>query len=400
MLCVYDTKEAPTILKDLQGVPITYDGDSDKLLKSIDGWQSDTYAPQMRKMFQLLYRLYRTRFGKHLDDISEAKSREVIQAFYANKGDEVVDERPLCERLIVALPSVSDWSSVSSIPPAAKVIAAISTFNVVGLPGGIPQVNRDDGTYSMEWKDLVANLRKQAGNVVPWIDYVEASILAQLKAGNSEPPQLSFLGADGKSYRPVIGRFKVYRNGTRRYYVQLIQTLQRGFPGLEETSFPLIGLIFAARFSFKFCENEENLLRSFGGDRSDADFDLEARSLDSYLQRMIAEASEFGLSNKESMKHLMRPQDAPVVDHFFEVWQSAYDNLASLLKGWLERKRKKGDVRAGVEAFVESVTPLNKRFMEMMFCELARRLFHISLDDHFSESAIEQRADSVEIAGA
>jgi hypothetical protein len=396
MFCIYDTKEPPAILSDLQGIPIAYDGDSDKLLERLDGWQADTYAPRMKALFQLLLKLYRTRFGKSLDDVSELKSRAIIQAFLANKGDEVIDERPLCERLIVSLPSVSDWDSVSSIPPAAKVIAVISTFNVLGLPAALPQPNREDGTYSMEWGELVDSLKKQAKNVVPWIDYVEASILAQLKAGNSEPPQLSFQSADGKTYRPIIGRFKLYRNGARRYYVQLIPTLPRGFPGLEETSFPLIGLIFGARFWFKFSEDEDSFLRLFGNDRSDADFDLEVRSLDSYLQRMIAEASEFGLSNKESMKRLMRPQDAPIVDHFFNVWEKSYGALAALLKAWLERKCKKEHVLAGIRTFISDVRPLNRRFMEMMFCELSRRLFGISLDDRFGAGAIGQKGHDIE----
>jgi hypothetical protein len=169
---------------------------------------------------------------------------------------------------------------------------------------------------------------------------------------------------------------------------------------LDETSFPLIGLIFAARFWFKFSENEEKLLSSFGDNRSDNDFDLEVRSLDSYLRRMIAEASQFGLADKESMKRLMRPQDAPVVDHFFTVWHSSYESLAALLKGWLDRKSKKAAVRAGIEAFVDSVKPQNTRFMKMMFCELSRRLFHISIDDLFGNSATEQVAEKGKIAQA
>jgi TIR domain len=375
MFCVYDTQEPPTILRDLEGVQIAYDGNSDKNLRSTDGWQSEVYAPRMKDIFKLCYELYRKRFKEQLADLSEAKSRELIQAFYANKGDELIEERPLHARLMVTLPAVTDWEVMQCIPATSTAEAEIATFNILGLPSGIPQLNAADKSYSIGWKALVDALGKRAGNIVPWISYVEASILAQLKAGNSEPPQLSFLGADGKSYRPVIGRFEVFRNGTRRYYVQLIPTMEKSFPGRPETSFPLIGLIFAARFWFKFCEDEEAFLRAFAADKSDVAFDLEVRSLDSYLQRMIAEASEFGLSDKESMKKLMKEDDATLVDHFFEVWHVSYGDLSSLLKNWFERKGNKKAVIEGLVKFVRDVKPLNLKFMQMMFEELSAKLF-------------------------
>jgi hypothetical protein len=374
MFCIYDTKEPPTILNDLESVQISYDMGSDKILKSTDGWLSEAFAPRMKDVFKLCDQLYFKRHRKQLADLSEAKSREVIQAFYANKGEEVVDERPLHERLIITLPAVTDWNAIASLPPTATVSAVISTFDVLGLPGGVPQPNKEHNLYSIDWKTLVENVSRRAGNVVPWITYVETSILAQLRAGNSQPPQLSFLGADGKPYRPVIGRFKVYRNGTRRYYVQLIPTLERAFPGREDTSFPLIGLIFGARFWFKFCENEEAFIGSFAPEKADAEFDLEVRSMDSYLQRMIAEAGEFGLADRESMKRFMKVEDASLVDHFFAVWQASYGEISALFKRRLEGKEGKREVTEGIEAFVEAVKPINMKFMNMMFKELLVKL--------------------------
>jgi TIR domain len=256
MFCIYDTREPPTILSGLQGVQISYDA-GETLLKTTEGWISDAFAPRLKGVFALCYKLYTERRGVHLQDQGESKAREIIQAFYVNKGDELIDERPLHERISITLPAVTDWDTMTGIPPTSRVMGIISSFSLLGIPNAVPQRVKDQDIYALEWKELVELLTKRAGNVVPWIRYVEASILAQLKAGVAQPPPLSFIGEDTKPYRPIIGRFKVFRNGTRRYYVSLIPTLERLFPGRDETSFPLIGLIFAARFWFKFGEERQ-----------------------------------------------------------------------------------------------------------------------------------------------
>jgi len=176
MFCIYDTKDPPTILSDLQSVQISYE-EGEALLKPTQGWQSEAFAPRLKAVFELCYTTYAARRKAPLQDKSETKAREVIQAFYANKGDEVVDERPLHERLSITLPAVTDWNTMNSIPPAAGVMGVISSFTLLGVPGGIPQKVKDQDIYFVEWKDLNALLTERAGNVVPWIRYVEASIL-------------------------------------------------------------------------------------------------------------------------------------------------------------------------------------------------------------------------------
>jgi hypothetical protein len=369
MFCIYDTRDPPTILAGLQGVQIRYDA-GEKLLKSTDGWMSDAFAPRMKAVFALCYKLYAERREGRLQDQSETKAREIIQAFYANKGDEVIDERPLHERISITLPAVTDWDTMTGIPPTSRVLGAISSFTLLGIPSAIPQRLKEYDIYALDWKDLAEILTKRAGNVVPWIRYVEASIIAQLKAGATQPPPLSFIGEDLKPYRPIIGRFKVFRNGTRRYYVSLIPTLERLFPGRDETSFPLIGLIFAARFWFKFGEERQRLLEQFSVNAADAVFDLEVRALDSYLQRMVVEASEYGLADQASMKKFMKFEDGAIVEHFFVVWKRSYDMLCTMLKGWVDRKVSKPQVADAIDRFANDLLPQNEKFMTMMFREL------------------------------
>ncbi|MDU6375382.1 MAG: hypothetical protein E6575_15055, partial [Bradyrhizobium sp.] len=373
MFCIYDTKEPPTILSGLQGVQIRYDA-GEKLLKSAEGWTSEAFAPRMKAMFSLCYKLYAERRKAHLQDQSEKKSREIIQAFYANKGDEVVDERPLHQRISITLPAVTDWDTMAGIPPTSRVLGTITSFSLLGVPNAVPERLKDQDIYGLDWKDLTEILTKRAGNVVPWIRYVEASIMAQLKAGVTQPPPLSFIGEDLKPYRPIIGRFKVFRNGTRRYYVSLIPTLERLFPGRDETSFPLIGLIFAARFWFKFGEERQKLRDQFSVNATDNAFDLEVRSLDSYLQRMVIEASEYGLADQTSMKNFMKAEDGAIIEHFFVVWKHSYDSLSAVLKGWIDRKVNKPQVADAIERFSNDLLPQNEKFMTMMFRELEIQL--------------------------
>jgi hypothetical protein len=46
MFCIYDTREPPTILADLEGVRITYLGDRDPVLATDDGWALKSTRPE------------------------------------------------------------------------------------------------------------------------------------------------------------------------------------------------------------------------------------------------------------------------------------------------------------------------------------------------------------------
>ena len=92
-------------------------------LRAPEGWISDAFAPQGGiGVCTLLHKLYAESRGLELQDHSEITAREIIQAFYANKGDEVVDVRPLHElHFNYHFPPVTDWDTMTGIPQTSRV---------------------------------------------------------------------------------------------------------------------------------------------------------------------------------------------------------------------------------------------------------------------------------------
>jgi hypothetical protein len=382
MFCIYDTKEPPAILSDLQGVQVKYDINDPQVSSPTPQWNSDDHSKNIRSVFRLLYQMYKTRFKIDLDDDTESKAQRIIKAFYDNKADEIADELPLQKRFVVIIPAAYAQAELDDLPKNCIVAAGEATFSAMGMPANLLNKNKDDSYYT-NWGQFCETMQLRAGNLVPWILYVKLSILAEINPRKSPPPHVRFVGADKKTYRPILGRFRRYRSGKKHFYVQLIQAAPNTFAGKEETSIPLVGLIFAARFWFKFIEDRDEVMQKFSDSKEDDAFDLEVLLIDSYLKQILAEASEYGLADKSVLKSFLKPEYHPTMDHFFNVWQNKYGETSDLFSRRLhDRKCSKREIKEGIESFITTLKPNNEKFMQIMFDELSGKLGSILKNNH------------------
>jgi hypothetical protein len=88
----------------------------------------------------------------------------------------------------------------------------------------------------------------------PWMLKVEADIIRAVERRTTSQDDVTLRGANGKVYRPILVRHKLFVNGSRTFYLLLAETLDRRFVGTESSSLLLTALILASRWRFTYFE--------------------------------------------------------------------------------------------------------------------------------------------------
>jgi hypothetical protein len=168
-------------------------------------------------------------------------------------------------------------------------------------------------------------------------------------------------------YRPLLARQTIYGSGARKFSVIFVRTLPRQFVGDRSTSALLIGLILASRFRFTFIEAGRELMEKLGDDVTDAEFQLACRQIIYDIERMEHESSEFGMNSPDLFQQAFGPENHEIVNGFYEIWFPVRRDLFALIERRLEQPSavSREDVREEIKKFTNTVSPYNRRFLEM-----------------------------------
>ena len=289
----YDTTQISQIAPYLPKPPNTFTANADlwwnspigRLLRAICATK-DLYTPQHRSNNPVQYQI----------DIAEAASNIAYSFEDARQKDEQ-SETPLQAGLEIIVSPPFEGKDGERIPPESRSLGLAGRSSILGLT--VPYSVGGGEAPRITWDELRQALSTRGRANVPWIDRLEANIRLAAALKTPQPDDVTFRGSgqDRRIYRAVLTRFKLYKNGKRRFYVLLVETFDRRFIGDPDTSLLLTALMLASRWRFTFFERWNETLEQFGDKRSDAEFLDACKQLEYNMEWIENEGVELGADN-------------------------------------------------------------------------------------------------------
>lgn len=185
--------------------------------------------------------------GQYTTNIALAAKR-ISNAFAFARGTDIRDETPTQIGFKIIIKGTSE-EKIDEIPTNAVVIGTSLFFNTLGLDLPINLIGVAPNTTWGQFKEM---LKAESGREPPWLHKVEADVLRSISRLTVSRNEVTFRGQNGRVYRPIMVRHQLYVNGDRRFYLLLLETLDRKFAGSKNLSLLLTGLILASRLFFTY----------------------------------------------------------------------------------------------------------------------------------------------------
>src|SRR5262249_38603326 len=209
--------------------------------------------------------------GQYTIDIAQAASK-IAYSFEKARQEDEQSETPLQAGLEVIVSPSFEGKEGERIPPQSIVLGSSRAFEILGL--NVPYSVGGSEAPHTTWGELRQRLSTPERANIPWMDRLETNICLAAAQKIPQPDDATFRGSgqDRRIYRSVLTRYKLYKNGKRRFYVLLVETFDRRFVGDPDTSLLLTALMLASRWFFTFFEQWDVTVKQFGNSRSDAEF--------------------------------------------------------------------------------------------------------------------------------
>jgi hypothetical protein len=368
----YNTTLISQIASYLPDPPNTFTSDADlwwnspvgKLLRAICTTR-DLYTPQHRKNNPVQYQI----------DIAQAASK-ITHAFEFARQEDEQSETPLQAGLELIVFPPFEGKDDERIPPQSMVLGSSGAFDILGLK--VPYSVGSGEAPRITWDELRQALSTRGRANVPWIDRLETNIRLAAALKTPAPDDVTFrgYGQDRRIYRAVLTRYKLYKNGKRRFYVLLVETFDRRFVGDPDTSLLLTALLLASRWRFTFFERWNETLEQFDGRRSDAEFLDACKQLEYNMEWIENEGVELGTDNSDAMVHAFGNQQKARVERFYSDYYTAKDRMHRRLPKTFEKlsPEKRTEVQGAITEFLTAVRNQNDEFLELCVQTYAQKL--------------------------
>ena len=345
-----------------EDMDVWYNSPVGELLKTICGIK-DLYTPLHRKNHPAQYQI----------DVAQAASKIAYSFEFARQEDEK-SETPLQAGLELVLYPPFEGKEGERIPDQSTVFGSSSAFKILGL--NVPYSVASSEAPHITWGELRQALSTPGRANIPWMNRLESNIrlAAALKA--TQPDDVTFRGSDGRIYRAVLTRHKLYKNDKRRFYVLLVETFDRRFVGDPDTSLLLTALMLASRWFFTFFERWDKTLQQFDSGHSDAEFLDACKQLEYNMEWIENEGVELGADNLNAMVHAFGDQHKARVERFYRDYYTAKDKMESVLPETFEKvsPEKRTEVRDAIIEFLEAVKDQNAEFLKLCVRTYAQKL--------------------------
>jgi hypothetical protein len=333
-----------------------------RLLRAICATK-DLYTPQHRENNPVQYQI----------DIAQAASN-IAHSFEIARQEDEQSETPLQAGLeLIVFPPFEGKDG--RIPPKSTVLGSSGAFDILGLK--VPYSVGDSEAPRITWEELRQALSTPGRANVPWIDRLETNICLAAALKNPQPDDVTFRGSgQGRIYRAVLTRYKLYKNGKRRFYVLLVETFDRRFVGDTDTSLLLAALMLASRWRFTFFERWNETLEQFGGRHSDAEFLDACKQLEYNMEWIENEGMELGANNLDAMVRAFGDQQKARVERFYSDYHTAKDKMHSRLPETFEKLslEKRTEVQGAIIEFLTAVKEQNAEFLELCVQTYAQKV--------------------------
>ena len=289
------------------------------------------------------------------------QARRVTLAFRKSRLNDLKFEKLFQHRLEIEISNDRFWER-GEIPRNAVVTGNENTFSVIGYAG----ISGPDGTIQLSWGALSDHYAQDA-LVTPWLDAIEDEII---DVGKNRPPSgtsISFRSThDSQIYRVILAREEGFHSGARKFYVQLIKTMERQFAGITQTSVLLAAIVMASRFYFYFLEEGDIADRLFSDDFDPDEFEGASRQLIYTIERMEHESSEFGITDPTSIVDVLGYEHKGAIEAHYRVWKEAKGQLFQTVRAGLAAETlPRQEIKAAVASFVSRLERHNKSFLSV-----------------------------------
>jgi hypothetical protein len=154
-------------------------------------------------------------------------------------------------------------------------------------------------------------------------------------------------------------------NGDRRFKIAFIETLDRRFPGEEQSSLLLACVVLASRWRFNYFERWSETTDTLFGDRAPlAHFSDACRQLLYNIEWIENEAAELGANDQRAMVHAFGHRHRARVDRFFDDYRRAKEELMGVLRlDMAITEQNRPELRNAVLRFLDATRQQNLEFL-------------------------------------
>lgn len=366
-----DSASLPVVLKDSQNTFVTtvdnvvdiksvtvtsqemdywYSSEVGKFLRDFCTYK-DLYTPQDEQDAPVTYS----------SNIALAAKR-VATAFALARGSDIKSETPTQIGFDLTIKGIGD-SRIENIPDDSTVIGTSLLFDLLGLRLDL----RWNQAPNTTWGRLKRLLETTGRRDVPWMHKVESDVVRAVDSRSVSPEDVTLRGANGKIYRPILERHKLFFNGDRTFYVLFVETLDRRFAGSPRSSLLLTALILASRWHFSYFEKWSDTQRIFGETIPLQNVADGCKQLFYNIEWIELEAAQLGTDDPTAMIGAFGEDHRARVERFFTDWEKAKKDLFAVLPGLdaeiTEANRKAAG--AAVLNFLEKIRSQNEDFLEL-----------------------------------
>ena len=305
-------------------------------------------------------------------DIAKA-AKKICYAFTAARQEDEESETPVQASLEITI--YPQAGELKRVPEGSVLVGTSRAFDILGLT--LPLSLAGGQAPQITWGQLRHALSRPERANIPWMDKLEINIALAAALKASEPDDVTFSGSrDGRIYRAILTRHKLYKNGKRRFYVLLVETFDRRFIGDRHTSLLLISLTLASRWRFTFFERWHETLMKFDPARSDKEFQDACRQLEYNMDWMEHEGIELGADDMDAMVAAFGLDNKARVQRFYSDWDAAKKKLNSQLPQTFEglTPELRGQVRTAIVEFLTAIKEQNKEFLDLCIQKYGERI--------------------------
>ena len=297
-------------------------------------------------------------------DIAKA-AKKICYSFTVARQEDEESETPVQAGLEFTIYPPQE-GELKRIPENAILVGSSRAFDILGL--NLPLSLAGGQPPQVTWGQLRQALSTPERANIPWMDKLEVNVALAAALKTSEPDDVTFKGSrDGRIYRAILTRHKLYKNGKRRFYVLLVETFDRRFVGDPQTSLLLIALTLASRWRFTFFERWHETVMKFDSSRSDKEFQDACVQLEHNMDWIELEGVELGADDMDAMVEAFGFDNKARVQRFYSEWYAAKKSLCSQLPQAFEelQPETRARVQAAVIGFLSTIKAQNAEFLEL-----------------------------------
>ncbi|WP_374368577.1 toll/interleukin-1 receptor domain-containing protein [Dongia sp.] len=292
----------------------------------------------------------------------------IANAFALARGTDEKSETPAQIGFELTIRKIGD-QRLDKIPGDSVVIGTTLFFDLLGL--SLP-VSRTQAPMTT-WETLRQLLNPGGQKVIPWMHKVEADIRTAAASLSLPSDDVTMRGRNGKVYRPILERHKLFVNGDRRFYLLFIEALDRRFVGVPQSSLLLTSLILASRWRFTYFEKwSDTITKVFGPEVPLPNFADACKQLLYNIEWIEHEAAQFGATDPQALIDAFGSEHKARVERFFSDWQKAKEALqASLELGTEITDFTRDGIHRAVLDFLTATRGQNAEFLQLAIKEYA-----------------------------